>query len=74
MSSINALRNSLDRAHQNAKSGLEDALREVVETGSIEDFEAYIDASHRVQLTGSVVGEELRAQHGLTRAIIDGIQ
>ncbi|GLX14966.1 type III secretion protein [Pseudomonas straminea] len=74
MTSINALRNSLDRAHQNAKSGLEDALGQVVDTGSLEDFEAYTDAARRAQLTGTVVGEELRAQHGLTKAIIDGIQ
>ena len=74
MSSINALRNSLDRAHQNARSGVEEALHQVIETGSMEDFEAYTDAARRMQLTGSVVGEELRAQHGLTKAIIDGIQ
>lgn len=74
MSTINALRNSLDRANQNAKSGMYEAMQQAAETCSPEDFDAYNDAARRAQVTGTLVAEELRAQHGLTKAIIDGVQ
>lgn len=74
MSSLDALRNRLDRANDRAQSDVEDALLQASESADVDDMLAYNDAARRAQLTGTVVNEELRAQHGLTKAIIDGIQ
>ncbi|SDH58450.1 HrpF protein [Pseudomonas flavescens] len=74
MTSINALRNGLDRVNKEAKEGMMDALHQAMDTACVDDINAYNDAARRAQLTGAMVGEELRAQHGLTKAIIDGIQ
>ncbi|WP_437883141.1 type III secretion protein [Pseudomonas sp. LRF_L74] len=74
MSSLDALRNRLDRANDRAQSEVEDALLQASESADVDDMLAYNDAARRAQLTGTVVTEELRAQHGLTKAIIDGIQ
>lgn len=74
MSSLEALRNRLDRAQEMAIRDKDDALQQAAESADIEDMRAYNEAARRAQLVGTVVSEELRAQHGLTKAIIDGIQ
>lgn len=74
MSSLEALRNRLDRAQELATRDKDDALQLAAETADIGDMQAYNEAARRAQLVSTVVSEELRAQHGLTKAIIDGIQ
>ncbi|PKM32746.1 MAG: type III secretion protein [Gammaproteobacteria bacterium HGW-Gammaproteobacteria-12] len=74
MSSLEALRNRLDRAQESAARNKDEALLQAAESADINDMHAYNEAARKAQLVSSVVSEELRAQHGLTKAIIDGIQ
>jgi hypothetical protein len=74
MLSLKSLQNRLDHAYQHAQSEMDDAELTATDSGSVEDMRAFNDASSKTQLTNTILNESLRAKHGITKAIIDGIQ
>lgn len=74
MISFKALQHQLDNSVAHSQSGLDDAAMDAAESGSPEDFRAFSDAAQKMATSTSVMSEGLRAEHGLTKSIIDGIQ
>ncbi|KTB59277.1 type III secretion protein [Pseudomonas syringae] len=74
MISFNSLQRHLDNSADRARTNMEHAAMEASESGSIEDLQAFNDAQQQVDVAGIAVNESLRAKHGITKAIIDGIQ
>lgn len=66
----NQLENNFSKAHETAN----DAALAAAESGNIEDIRAFAQASQSVATATVVMGEGMRAHHGMTKAIIDGIQ
>lgn len=69
-----SLQNHLDHSLSRAQSHMEDAAMDASESGSIEDLQAFNDAQRETDVANIAVNESLRAKHGITKAIIDGIQ
>ncbi len=74
MISFKALQHRLDHSFTHNQTGTDDAAIAAAESGSVEDMRAFTDAAQRMATATSVMSEGLRAQHGLTKSIIDGIQ
>lgn len=74
MLSIKSLQSRLDHLTQNARSEAEDAQMAASESGDPEDIRAFSDASRKAQIASAMTNESLRAKHGITKAILDGIQ
>ncbi|MBD1554536.1 type III secretion protein [Pseudomonas typographi] len=74
MLSMKSLQNRLDHAYKNAQSDMDDAEMVASESGDVEDMRAFNDASSKTQVANTILNESLRAKHGITKAIIDGIQ
>lgn len=74
MLSIKSLQNRLDHLYQNAESDMEDAQMTASDSGDVEDMRAFNDASRKSQVASTMLNESLRAKHGITKAVLDGIQ
>ncbi|KGS14946.1 MULTISPECIES: type III secretion protein [Pseudomonas syringae group] len=74
MISFNSLQRHLDNSSNRAQTNMEDAAMQASESGSIEDMQAFNDAQQQADVANIAVNESLRAKHGITKAIIDGIQ
>jgi hypothetical protein len=74
MLSIKSLQSRLDHISQNARSEVQDAQVEASESGDVEDIRAFTDASRKAQIASAMTNESLRAKHGITKSILDGIQ
>lgn len=74
MLSMKSMQNRLDRLYQNAQSDLEDAQLAVSESGDIEDVRAFSEASQKASVASAIINEALRAKHGMTKSVLDGIQ
>ncbi len=74
MISFNALQHHLDHSLSRAQDDMDDAAMAASESGSIEDLQAFNDAQQQTDVANIAVNESLRAKHGITKAIIDGIQ
>ncbi|GGM31241.1 type III secretion protein [Pseudomonas asuensis] len=68
------LQNRLDHAYKNAQIETDYTALEASDSGDIEDMHAFNDASRKMAVASTILGESLRAKHGITKAIIDGIQ
>jgi DNA-binding phage protein len=74
MLNFKALQNRLDHAYKNAQIETDDAALLASDSGDIEDMHAFTDATRKTAVASTILGESLRAKHGITKAIIDGIQ
>ncbi|MBF7143254.1 MULTISPECIES: type III secretion protein [Pseudomonas] len=74
MLSLKSLQNRLDHAYSNAQSEMDDAEMTASDSGEFEDMLAFNDASRKTQMANTILNESLRAKHGITKSIIDGIQ
>ncbi|RON14443.1 type III secretion protein [Pseudomonas sp. FP2196] len=74
MISFKALQHRLDNSFSNSQTKTDEAALDAADSGSPEDMMAFSDAAQKMATATSVLSEGLRAQHGLTKAIIDGIQ
>jgi type IV secretory pathway TrbL component len=74
MLSFKALQNHLDHSFTRAQTSMDDAAMEASDSGSMEDMKAFNDASKQSDVANMIMNEGLRAKHGITKAIIDGIQ
>jgi hypothetical protein len=74
MLSMKALQNRLDHLYQDAQSDMDHAEMEASESGTVEDMMAFNDASRKTQVANTLINESLRAKHGITKAVLDGIQ
>jgi len=74
MISFQSLQNHLDRSFSRAHGELDDAAIDASESGSVEDMQAFNEAQQHVSVANIALGECQRAKHGITKAIIDGIQ
>ncbi|WLI10718.1 MULTISPECIES: type III secretion protein [Pseudomonas] len=68
------LRNSLDRSMNQANDDFDDAAAAASESGTIEDMQAFTEAARGVASASFVMTEAQRADNGITKAILDGIQ
>lgn len=68
------LQHNLDRSFTRAHTEMDDAAMDASESTSPEDMQAFTDASQKVATAATLMSEGLRAKHGITKAIIDGIQ
>jgi hypothetical protein len=71
---MKSLQSRLDHLCQSAKSELDDAQLAASESGDPEDVRAFGEAAQKVQIASSMTNESQRAKHGITKAILDGIQ
>jgi hypothetical protein len=53
---------------------MDDAAETASDSGSMEDLRAFNDASQQTTVANMILNEGLRAKHGITKAIIDGVQ
>jgi hypothetical protein len=74
MLSFKTLQNRLDHAYKNAQADTDEAAMAASDSGDVEDMHAFTDASRKTAVATTILGESLRAKHGITKAIIDGIQ
>jgi len=74
MINFKTLQNRLDHTYSRAQDDMEDAAATASESGSMEDLQAFNDASQQTNVANMILNEGLRAKHGITKAIIDGIQ
>ena len=74
MISFKSLENHLDHNFTRSEGGTDAAAIEAADSGNIEDFRAFSDAAQKMATATSVMSEGLRAEHGITKSIIDGIQ
>ena len=74
MISFKSLQYHLDHSLSRAQSNMDDAARQASESGSVEDLQAFNEAQQQTDVANIAVNESLRAKHGITKAIIDGIQ
>ncbi|WP_296187449.1 type III secretion protein [Pseudomonas sp. UBA1879] len=74
MISFKSLQSHLDHSYSRAQSEMEDAAETASDSGTMEDFQAFSDATQQTNVANMILNEGLRAKHGITKAIIDGIQ
>jgi len=74
MIEFKSLQNHLDRSFSRAHTEMDDAAMDASDSGSVEDMQAFTEASQKVGIATTLMNEGLRAKHGITKAIIDGIQ
>ncbi|WP_342652664.1 type III secretion protein [Pseudomonas sp. F3-2] len=74
MISFKSMQNHVDNAYGRARTDMDDAIEGAAENPSIEDLMAFNDASQQASVANIVNNESLRANHSITKAIIDGIQ
>lgn len=74
MISFKTLQHHLDHSLSRAQGNMDDAAAQASQSGSIEDLEAFNDAQQQTDVANIALNESLRAKHGITKAIIDGIQ
>jgi len=74
MIEFKSLEHHLDRSFARAHDEMDDAAMDASESASPEDMQAFNDASQKVATATTLMNEGLRAQHGITKAIIDGFQ
>ena len=74
MISFKSLQNHLDHSYSRAQDDMQDAAETASESGTMEDLQAFSDASQQTNVANMILNEGLRAKHGITKAIIDGIQ
>jgi hypothetical protein len=74
MISFKSLQNHLDHSFSRAKTNLDDAAMDASDSGSAEDMRAFNEAQQQSLVSSMMMNEGLRAKHGITKAIIDGIQ
>jgi hypothetical protein len=74
MLNFESLRGSLARQMHQADMDLEDAATVASESGTLEDMKAFSEATRGVASASFVMTEAQRADHGITKAILDGIQ
>ncbi|MBC3954605.1 HrpF protein [Pseudomonas asturiensis] len=74
MISFKSLQNHLDNSLSRAQTDMNNAAMDASESGSIEDLQAFNEAQQQTDVASIAVNESLRAKHGITKAIIDGIQ
>lgn len=74
MISFKSLQNHLDHSYSRAQDDMQNAAETASESGTMEDFQAFSDASQQTNVANMILNEGLRAKHGITKAIIDGIQ
>lgn len=74
MLSMKSLQDRLDRLYEKAQSHMDEAELTASDSGDIEDMRAFNDASRQTQMANTMLNESLRAKHGITKSILDGIQ
>lgn len=74
MISFKSLQNHLDHSFTRAQTNVDDAAEAACDSGSLEDMRAFNDASQQTNVANMILNEGLRAKHGITKAIIDGVQ
>lgn len=74
MLNLKSLQHQLDNSFTHAQSSMDDAALEAADSGNLEDMQAFNDASTKSNVAIMMINEGLRAKHGITKAIIDGIQ
>ncbi|WP_285424396.1 type III secretion protein [Pseudomonas sp. efr-133-TYG-103a] len=74
MISFKSMQSHVDNAYGRARTDMDDAIEGAAENPSIEDLMAFNDASQQASVANIVNNESLRANHSITKAIIDGIQ
>lgn len=74
MISFKSLQNHLDHTYSRAQNDMDDAAEVASDSGTMEDLQAFNDASQQTNIANMILNEGLRAKHGITKAIIDGIQ
>lgn len=74
MINFKSLQSQLENNFSNAHGKVDDAALAAADGGNMEDFRAFAQASQSMATATVVMGEGMRAQHGMTKAIIDGIQ
>lgn len=74
MINFNSLQSSLDRSVTQASNKMDDAAIEAADSGSPEDVQAFGAATQDMATATILMNQAQRASHGLTKAIIDGIQ
>ncbi len=74
MISFKSLEQRLDHNFTRSQGGTDEAALDAAESGNIEDFRAFSDAAQKMATATSVMSEGLRAEHGITKSIIDGVQ
>lgn len=74
MINFKSLQNQLESNFTNTYDKVNEAALTAAESGSIEDMRAFATASQSMSTATAVLGEGMRAHHGMTKAIIDGIQ
>jgi hypothetical protein len=74
MISFKSLQNHLDHSFTRAQTNMDDAAEAASDSGSLEDMRAFNDASQQTNVANMILNEGLRAKHGITKAIIDGVQ
>lgn len=74
MINFKSLQNHLDHSMSRAQSDMDEAAMDASESGSVEDLQAFNDAQRETDVASIAINETLRAKHGITKAIIDGIQ
>ncbi|KAF1006979.1 MAG: hypothetical protein GAK32_02377 [Pseudomonas fluorescens] len=74
MISFKSLQTHLEHNFTRNQGSTDEAALDAEDTASPEDFRAFADAAQKMATTTSVMNEGLRAQHGITKSIFDGIQ
>lgn len=74
MIEFKTLQHHLDRSFTRAHTEMDDAAMDASDSASLEDMQAFNEASQKVATATTLMNEGLRAKHGITKAIIDGIQ
>ncbi|TDV67583.1 type III secretion protein [Pseudomonas sp. LP_7_YM] len=74
MISFKSLQSHLDHTYSRAQNDMDDAAEAASDSGTMEDLQAFNDASQQTNIANMILNEGLRAKHGITKAIIDGIQ
>jgi hypothetical protein len=74
MISFKRLQYHLDHTLSRAQDHMDTAAMQAAASGNLEDLQAFTDAQQQTDVANIAVNESLRAEHGITKAIIDGIQ
>lgn len=74
MINFKSIQSQLENNFSNAHEKANEAALAAADSGNIEDIRAFAQASQSVATATVVMGEGMRAHHGMTKAIIDGIQ
>jgi flagellar hook-basal body complex protein FliE len=74
MISFKSMQSHVDNAFSRARTDMDDAIEGASDDPSVDDMLAFNDASQQASVANTINNESLRANHSITKAIIDGIQ